>query len=371
MQRALTMAPRKRSSEEVVDVEAAALESVAGKTTDDDDRKFMTPPKKMPKAVILARDRLAKKGMDITPANVQAAFTGSEMNSLQNNFRNNMAEHKGQFSKMPKEDKYAWLAQWLLDPDQCKKSGYSKSFSFVQDENETTAVWATREQLEGPRFYNSVEKVKILIDNCEFATRPSRFASLAALGHEEYRVTEDVLRQVNGTRNEHGVKATGAELTTDEYTEVKQSLENVVASGAPAVKRKTSKPQQPADPRIKELRDTNAKYAQSLRALKKAIDATDTHTTNVDSHIQKLAAKGFPAAMQEFYSGKVMAIRSEVDEAKRKYAELVLNAEEKDVSRVAEVLDSKRDLERVSKALVQSKTAFDKQFGNDLRKLVA
>ena len=61
MQRALTMAPRKRSSEEVVDVEAAALESVAGKTTDDDDRKFMTPPKKMPKAVILARDRLAKK----------------------------------------------------------------------------------------------------------------------------------------------------------------------------------------------------------------------------------------------------------------------------------------------------------------------
>ena len=66
-----------------------------------------------------------------------------------------------------------------------------------------------------------------------------------------------------------------------------------------------------------------------------------------------------------------MAIRSEVDEAKQKYAELVLNAEEKDVSRVAEVLDSKRDLERVSKALVQSKTAFDKQFGNDLRKLVA
>ena len=215
------------------------------------------------------------------------------MNSLQNNFRNNITPaERQQFSKLQRDDKYAWLSQWLLDPEECKKNGFPKVRAYVQEDSISDNMWATKEQLEGPRFFNSAAIVKILLENEELESKPSRYPSLASLGYLEYRVTEDILRQMNGTRSESGVKAS-TDVTCDEYTTIKTSLEGAV--GVPASKRKAAARDVQIDPRIKELREACGKLAATLRQVKKrhrrvrnvCVHSARTHQQTFDKRLPR------------------------------------------------------------------------------------
>ena len=192
---------------------------------------------KVPKAVVNARLKLANSPANFI--NLKEALGNKDMNAYQNNFRNSLTpERKKEFAELPKEDKQNWMVQWLLDPAMCSKIGYNRTEAFSESLKRGEVAWVTREVLAGPGYMNSLQHADWIIEGQELEERDHKSATLAAKGVKEYKVTKEWLEQNSGTRSVAGVEAT-ADVTTDQYDEVKASMENDALSRTPLKKKKS------------------------------------------------------------------------------------------------------------------------------------
>ena len=73
--------------------------------------------------------------------------------------------------------------------------------------------------------------------------------------------------------------------------------------------------------------------------------------------------------MQTFYNEKLHELESRINEAKQEYGNKVMQSEERDVERKDHVLKEQQEMDTLAKSITLTRTTFEKQYGNDLKKL--
>ena len=324
-------------------------------------------PQNVPRAVAQIRARHGQQVAKLNVDNMFGEMTAKEVNAFQNNFRNSLTkQQKGDFSAATRADKRTWMLQWILDPALCQKEGFNVTKTYDTTESRAEDRWVTKEIMSSSRCLNSEAHADALIKSGELEERPHRFGALAAQGILEYLLTDEVVRRLQGHSTTAGVKAT-SELADDEFEEVKKSME----PGAPRTARKKAKETTTIDPATKQLRDANLKRSSVLRHLKGAIDKAEGYMASTTALIAKLETKGYPPAMLAFYGEKASSFQTSITTTKEAYATHVLKQEQKDTSRVGDVAKDTQMIEQLASDLGGTRTAFDKQWGQDVKKLGA
>ena len=90
-----------------------------------------TPPKKLPKAVVQAREVLLAKGVSLDGLDAKQLYASLEpkqVNALASGFRGAMApEAKQGYASMAVAERREWLAQYVLDPETGANHGFSET----------------------------------------------------------------------------------------------------------------------------------------------------------------------------------------------------------------------------------------------------
>ena len=168
---------------------------------------------KVPKAVLLAREKLKAENMDITAETLGKALTSSDLSALAASMRyalkkDGCAGLNDSYKNLnTDEERRKWMADFCVDP--C----VSRCFAFNSTSRETESgirgrkLWLTIEQMSSPIVFNSLEHAKIVAKKAP--ERPSSFVALAEAGIKEYyiEVTEEVFARL--TKEQVGVKADG------------------------------------------------------------------------------------------------------------------------------------------------------------------
>eukprot|EP00974_Lingulodinium_polyedra_P110576 10693181-Lingulodinium_polyedra.AAC.1 len=88
-----------------------------------------TTGKKLPKAVAMARDKLAQAGRaEITADAIKAVLSAKEYNALSNSYRTSMNSNvKTAYSALSTDAaRRAWVAQYVIDPVEATTVGFNK-----------------------------------------------------------------------------------------------------------------------------------------------------------------------------------------------------------------------------------------------------
>ena len=144
------------------------------------------------------------------------------------------------FKSMSPEERAKWMAQFVMDPDKCKKQGFSNTQVIDNTFTDEAEQLCTMDELGGPKFLNNKEHARIACEAGDFGKPlPHELPSLAAAGVMQYRFSWAVYKSRIGLENKAGVQ-TEADLTTTEYNEVKAAMQGDMqgAQKGPSGKRK-------------------------------------------------------------------------------------------------------------------------------------
>ena len=356
------------------DLMASALAAAGGSSAPMDAvERVETPepavetPTKPPKAVLKMRNALG--GKPVTVENMRAAVSPKEFNAFSNNFRNQLqGQEKVQWQGMAKPAREQWMAQWVLEPELCKKSGFNKTIASTDNRKTLADQWVLESELGGPRFLNSADHAKKIIESGDLQSRPSRFAALAAAGVCEYLLTTELVEYVKGLRKEAGVECS-SDLKTDEYNYVLEGLDNSFDKPPRPVKK--AKVTKPVEQWQKDLKDLNAKKGLAFRTLKKNMDTVESYVQSLAQIMPKLEQKGYPQALQDFYSLKMASLKEVCEQAKRFYGERVVHPEAKEQTQMDHLKAMIQEVEDQNLYLLTAKQTFEKDYGNDMKKIGA
>ena len=212
--------------------------------------------------------------------------------------------------------------------------------------------WVTVEQLGGPRLLNSMVHAKAIVEAGELPARPHESAALAALGVRQYFWTSSVTTRSAGVKQEAGTSIT-TELKPDEYAEVTEDVAR--AAGKPVKRKAPPKEKVELSQEELDLKAAVAARGTMLRKLKVLLDRAATEADN--SPCVKLAEKGYPEAMVEFWSSKVVAFKAEVTLVQQLYVREATKVACKATS-LASVADATLELDGAVQQLDKTLKAF-------------
>lgn len=322
-----------------------------------------TPLKKVPKAVLRAREALAEQGIGVTPDKIKNHIKGKELNNLANCFRQSMSDNaKQQYKALAKDDeKRAWLAQYILDPAFATCEGFNMTTAFTKQEQRDDEQWVTEEMLQGPAFLNSAEHARIAIKDLE--SRPHELGALAAEGVKQYKFSWSVLRRSSGVKDEAGTSA-HSELTEKEYAEVSADIGRNYNK---PVKRKAIAMKEPESEEAKRLKSAKNIRGTAIRKCKSLIDKAASECGNTERDLEKMKLKGYPDTMTEWFMAKIGEFKAHLNVTQKVYAEEATRVQ---VNPEVDWLEAPRkEVDNAMQTLETKFKVFKESVASDIKKL--
>lgn len=328
---------------------------------------FATPPKKPPpKVVQRVREILKAAELDVSAENLSTHISSKELNLLGGALRASMSvAAKSEYAKQKTDtEKRQWMAEFVLDPSFAATEGFNKSTAFDVSSEADNTRWLTEVQLAAPDALGCAEYARIAIQAGELESRPHRLASLAKEGVTEYRFSWQVMKRLQGHKEERGTKAT-AELTDAEYLEVQQSISAGTSKG---VKRKApAKPKADESVDAKEMRKALGLRGAAVRRCKALLDRCASDAL-IEDEMEKLLAKGYPPAMREYYERFSAEFSAEIKLAQQNFAAVATQLDAKPT--LETVQKSCTTLDDIAKVIEGKHKKYKEQVTNDVKKLL-
>ena len=293
--------------------------------------------KKLPKAVLKAREVLSEKGMDINGNTLKTCLSSKDYNNLSNVFRQSMAPSaRAENANLnADEERRQWIGQFVLDPEYCQTEGFNKNTAFITDECRQEVVWLTQAQLESAAWLNSSAHAEALVESGELEERPHEYEVLARQNVKQFKFSHSLLSKITGHKQEAGTEAK-AELTSKQYVEVTEDLSKSL--GKPVKRKQPPKQKEPESEECKKLKATNQRRSSTLRKYKQQMDRAAGEVRKVEADLQKLPSKGYPDAMTQWLHNKLEELKAVIQIAQQRYA--------KEVTTVLDYMPTHDDIEK-------------------------
>ena len=322
---------------------------------------------KVPKAVLLARQKLQAQHLDITAENLGKALTSSDLSTLASAMRYNL--NKGDDEKLKSDyknidsddERRKWMAAYCVDPNVSRCFAFQKTTREITSGTKVRKIWLTLEQMAGPLVFNSMVHAEIVAKKAP--ERPSQYAALAEEGIMEYHVevTEEVFMRL--TKDEVGVRAE-SEMSADDYSKVKRTMDGTSAPPKPKRQKLEKVPLEDMTPNSKtkllEAQKRSAatkdfqQYHKSAKSLGDKLRREVEEQTKV---AESLPEHGLPKQMAEYYlSGfnPIMAMAAAVIDTCAEYMMVDLT-----MATSTEIQTMARTLKEKQSELESEKTEFD------------
>ena len=196
--------------------------------------------------------------------------------------------------------------------------------------------------------------------------RPHEYAALAKAGIKQYQFSWSRLRKESGQREEAGTTAT-AELTGKEYSEVTSDLDRTFTKGT---KRKPSKPPREPEPEeAKRLKSVAQQRANLVKKCKSLIDKCATEAASTTSDLDRLKAKGYPAAMLDWLSNQIVDVQNAIATAQKSYGSEAMKVLDIKTEAMDAYTSSIALLNQVMKTLDDCYQGFRNNVYSDVKKL--
>ena len=286
---------------------------------------------KVPKSVLLAREKLAKANLSVTVDNLERALSGSELSQLTASMRyiikkgdpagaDSVAQTYQNLNDEAKRKE--WLASFLVDPSCANLAAkFVTKREFVTGE-QGRRLWLTVEQLASPTCFNSKVHAELIAKAAP--SRPSSIPALAAADVLEYFVelSEEMWKKMKTESSEVTADTT---LKKDDCEKVRKSLASSSASPprTMAKKRKNVSPQDldALSPATKAKVEDDARkgkakqeLAKSLRSSKSLADKVRRELESDLKHSLNLVTLGYPREMAQFYSDAFQEVSTQAAE---------------------------------------------------------
>ena len=329
---------------------------------------------KMPKIVVKAREAMEAAGSDleVTGDNLKKVMEAKDFNLLANAFRGSMSgAAKKQYSACVRtdQDRRQWLAQFVIDPRFATAEGFNVTEAFHINEDIDEERWATEEKLAGPTFYNCAKHAAVMTKSGELEERPHRNQALADAGVKEYKYTGDiVVRKKTGSHERNGVSLK-TELNDQEYKDVVAKVGDGVQKGGVKRKLVEKKPRVEESQESKDLKRAQNLRSGTLRRCKTLLDKAALDASSLQDSYQKLADRGYPSAMREFYDKQVVVFQEQIKIHQKAFAD---EATQVETAPTAETVGAGNiRIEQIMKTLEAKHKIFKEKVVQDIRKLTA
>ena len=193
----------------------------------------------LPKACIALKasmDALGDNDKEIAIGEAPHELRNKAFAGMRSHLKSNNPEKFAEYMLMKNEmDRRAWLGRFLIDPESggAKITGSNSSYAKTDTTNLFTEVWLTESQLASPLWLNSVEDSAT---HCKGAKdRPHEESlSLREAGIKQYQYFYKK-KETSDSKGSEAKVHVEVDLKPDEYTDVKEKIDNSVPSDPQSV----------------------------------------------------------------------------------------------------------------------------------------
>ena len=270
------------------------------------------------------------------------------------------------------EQKQAWLAQYVVDPETAVCKGCNVTEVFTEKSEQSDVHWLTEQQIASAECLNSEPHAQAVCSSGDLESRPHELPSLASIGVKQYRWIKGMERFRSGEKETNGVQADSS-LKPDEYKEVADHMRSNFAVLASKKRVLPAKPEDPAVAEAKRRRtETKKNRGIKLRKLKQTLDTANNSLQTLDAKLtSELESKGFPEEMAKWAVTKINEFcKQHWDDPHRMYADEVCKPST-DSDDVEVLVAANTKLDETLAAFEAAWKVWNDGTGAQLKKLVA
>lgn len=235
-------------------------------------------------------------------------------------------QQKAEYRKARKEEKADWLLSFMSDPATGGAIIQNKTRRETVEENDSTIVWLTEEQLASPQWLNSAHHAH-LATQC-LKSQKHEIPSLALAGVLQYRFTSNKERW-SRFLSKSAEASTSSDPTAEQYAEVEKDMADPEFScsshTSPRNKKRKAKLQPPVPEsemtpeQFKEFEDKQAKvdaetnFARTLKSVRSSYDKAISDLDRVGEVEERLKLKSYMKEPLSYLQKKTKAQRAEAE----------------------------------------------------------